>query len=214
VTDPLSLIGSTVNVDGSIHTDATRPNNRLKDKNGSNFRTLKDTLIGLDYPADLIDTLMSKFKMETDIKIALERYYKDGASLSVDSIISSLIASSKGFLSGAMPEEDWKQISGLVASIIYDVKGLHKKDFMNKFKLVGIFTEAAMNVFDKLIGDDYTKQDIEELMERTENSIEDMKHVFDLQKRGLFPTDKSKFETLKGVIEDEENVIKRIKAKL
>ena len=217
LTDKNSLVGLTINPDGIIYTAHNRPNDplNLNDGKSAKGKQLKNVLEGLDYPEDLINTVMSKFKMETDIKLALEKYYKDGASLSVDGIITSLIASSKGFLSGVMPEEDWKQISGLVATIILDVKGLHKKDFMNKFKIVGIYTEAAMNVFDKLIGDDYTKQDIKELVAKTESGIDDMKHIYEIHQKGISTiSDKNRLELLKGVIKDEENIMKMLKSKL
>ena len=214
VTDIHSLIGMTVNQDGSIHTDATRPNNRLRDKNNNTFKTLKDVLEGLDYPKDLVDTVMSKFKMECDIKIALERYYKDGSGLTIRNIIESLIATSKGFLAGAMPQEDWEKISGLVAQIIYDVKGLKKSDFMSEFKQYGIFSEATLNVFNRLIGDDYTKADIEDILKATEKGIEEIKYVLDLNAEGNLPLKPTQVESMKNVVKEEQNIAKRIKSKL
>ena len=157
---------------------------------------------------------MAKFKMECDIKIALERYYRDGASLTIRTIVESLITSSKGFLSGAMPEEDWENISGLVAQIIYEVKGLEKSDFMNHFKKSGIFSEATLNVFDKLIGDDYTKADIEDILKATEEGIEDMKYVLGLNLEGKLPIKSSQVEQIKKAIKEEQNIAKRIKSKL
>jgi hypothetical protein len=215
VTDIHSLIGITVNTDGSIHTDATRPNNRLRDKNGNTFKTLKDALEGLDYPKDLIDTVMSKIKMETDIKIALERYYKDGAGLKVRDIIESLLVSNRGFLSGALPKEDWERLSGLVSQIIFEVKNLKKSDFMNEFKGNGIYGDAAMNVFEQLIGDDYTKADIEDILSATEKGIEDMKYLLDLHKEtGHPPMKPAQIEGMKNAIKGEQNILKRIKSKL
>jgi len=214
VTDIHSLIGITVNQDGSIHTDATRPNNRLRDKNNNSFKTLKDALEGLDYPKDLIDTVMAKFKMECDIKIALERYYKDGSGLTVRNIIESLIATSKGFLAGAMPQEDWEKISGLVAQIIFEVKGLKKSDFMNEFKQYGIFSEATLNVFDRLIGDDYNKADIEDILKATEKGIEEIKYVLELNAEGNLPLKPAQVESMKNVVKEEQNIAKRIKSKL
>ena len=214
VTDPLSLIGSTINVDGSVHTDATRPNQRLRDKNSNMFKTLKDTLVGLDYPQDLVDSVMSKFKMESDIKIALERYYKDGSGLTIRNIIESLIATSKGFLAGAMPQEDWEKVSGLVAQIIFEVKGLKKSDFMNEFKQYGIFSEATLNVFNRLIGDDHTKADIEDILRATEKGIEEIKYVLELNAEGNLPLKPAQVQSMKNVIKEEKDIAKRIKSKL
>ena len=214
VTDIHSLVGITVNPDGSIHTDATRPNNRLRDKNGNTYRTLKDALEGLDYPKDLIDAVMSKFKMECDIKIALERYYKEGSGLTVRNVIESLIATSKGFLAGAMPQEDWESISGLVAQIIFDDKGLKKSDFIKEYKQSGIFSDASLNVFNRLIGDDYSKGDIEDILKATEKGIEDIKHVLDLYDNGDLVLKASHAESMRKLIKEEQDIIKKIKAKL
>jgi hypothetical protein len=214
VTDIHSLVGITVNPDGSIHTDATRPNNRLRDKNGNTYRTLKDALEGLDYPKDLIDAVMSKFKMECDIKIALERYYKEGSGLTVRNVIESLIATSKGFLAGAMPQEDWEGISGLVAQIIFDDKGLKKSDFIKEYKQSGIFSDASLNVFNRLIGDDYSKGDIEDILKATEKGIEDIKHVLDLYDNGDLVLKAAHAESMRKLIKEEQDIIKKIKAKL
>jgi len=214
ITDIHSLVGITVNPDGLIHTDATRPNSRLRDKNGKQYRTLKDALEGLDYPKDLIYTVMAKFKMECDIKIALERYYKEGVGLTIRNIIESLITTSKGFLSGAMPQEDWEKISGLVAQIIFEVKDLKKSDFMNEFKQYGIFSEATLNVFDRLIGDDYAKADIEDILKATEKGIEEIKYVLELNSEGSLPLKPAQVESMKNVVKEEQNIAKRIKSKL
>jgi hypothetical protein len=214
VTDIHSLVGITVNPNGSIHTDATRPNNRLRDKNGNTYKTLKDALEGLDYPKDLIDTVMSKFKMECDIKLALERYYKEGTGLTVRNVIESLIATSKGFLAGVMPQEDWENISGLVAQIIAEDKGLNKSDFMKEYKQFGIISDASLNVFNRLIGDDCTKGDIEDILKATEKVIEDIKYVLDLYGNGDLVLKAADSENMRNLIKEEQNIIKKIKAKL
>jgi hypothetical protein len=214
VTDIHSLVGITVNPNGSIHTDATRPNNRIRDKNGNTYKTLKDALEGLDYPKDLIDTVMSKFKMECDIKLALERYYKEGTGLTVRNVIESLIATSKGFLAGVMPQEDWENISGLVAQIIAEDKGLNKSDFMKEYKQFGIISDASLNVFNRLIGDDFTKGDIEDILKATEKVIEDIKYVLDLYGNGDLVLKAADSENMRNLIKEEQNIIKKIKAKL
>ena len=214
VTDIHSLIGITVNPDGTIHSDASRPNRRIKDKNGKTFKTLKDALEGLDYPKDLIDVVMSKFKMECDIKIALERYYKEGTGLTVSEVIISLIATTKGFLSGSMPQEDWERISGLVSKIIFVDKGLKKRDFMKEYKRSGILSDAGLNVFNSLIGDDYTKSDIEDILKATEMNIVDIKYILELNAAGGLPIKAAQVEDMKNLIKEEQNIIKKIKAKL
>jgi hypothetical protein len=214
VTDPLSLVGLTVNPDGTIHTDANRPNSRLRDSNGNSFKTLESALKGLGYPADLQDAVMKKFKTECDIKLAIERFYQDESNLTNRKIIESLLTMTKGFLSGSMTEEDWKKISGTVAQIIYEVKKLKKSDFMQVFKDSGIFTEAALNVFDRLIENDYTTQDIEKIIKVTENGLQDMEYVIELYKDGTLPPDAKNMEKIKNVLENKDTVIRKLKDKM
>ncbi len=212
VTDEYSLVGITVNPDGSIHTAHDRRNSRVN----SSWRTLSELLNGVGYPKELIDEVMSKFKMETDIKLALEKYYKHGVDLTPRKIIESLITTSKGFLAGVMPQEDWERISGLVSQIIFESnKKLTKSAFLSEFKETGIFTEATLNVFDKLIGKDYTKEDIEAILLSTEKAVEDIKYLLELYDQGAFPIkDKEQHATMKKVVANEKEMLDRIKSKL
>ena len=113
-----------------------------------------------------------------------------------------------------MPQEDWEKISGLVAQIIFEVKGLKKSDFMKEFKEYGIFSEATLNVFDRLIGEDYTKGDIEDILKATEKGIEEIKYVLELNEEGNLPLKPAQIESMKNVIKEEQNIAKRIKSKL
>jgi hypothetical protein len=214
VTDPLSLVGLTVNPDETIHTDANRPNQRLTDKNGKTFKTIESALKGLDYPEDLIDSIMKRFKTECDIKLAIERFYQEQSGLTTRKIIESLLTMTKGFLSGSMTEEDWKKISGTVAQIIFEVKKLKKSDFMEVFKDTGIFTQAALNVFDRLMEDDFTSQDISKIIDETEKGLQDMEYIIELYDDGTLPADPKAMERIREVLKNKDEVIKKLKDKI
>jgi phenylalanyl-tRNA synthetase beta subunit len=113
-----------------------------------------------------------------------------------------------------MPQEDWEGISGLVAQIIFDDKGLKKSDFIKEYKQSGIFSDASLNVFNRLIGDDYTKGDIEDILKATEKGIEDIKHVLDLYDNGDLVLKAAHAESMRKLIKEEQDIIKKIKAKL
>jgi ferritin-like metal-binding protein YciE len=85
---------------------------------------------------------------------------------------------------------------------------------MNEFKQYGIFSEATLNVFNRLIGDDYTKADIEDILKATEKGIEEIKYVLELNADGSLPLKSAQIESMKNVIKEEENIAKRIKSKL
>jgi hypothetical protein len=214
VTDPLSLIGITVNPDGTIHTDATRPNSRLRDSRGNTFSTLEGALKGLDYPQDLIDSVMKRFKSECDIKLAIERFYREEGALTERKIIESLLMMTRGFLGGAMSEDDWNKISGTVAQIIFDVKNMKRSQFMDVFSDAGIFSEAALNVFDRLIGDDYTKEQMEKIIKVTEERLQDMEYILELFKEKKIPADQKSIDSITSALDSKDEILKRLKNKL
>jgi len=210
VTNDLSLIGMTVNPNGTIHTDATRPNSRLRDKNGSTFKTYIDVLNGLDYPAELIEAVEKTFQKEVDIKLALEHYYKDGSGLSPRKVVESLITMSKGFLAGVMPQEDWEKISGIVAQIIFEDKGLKKEAFMKIFMENGIYVDATWKVFDSLIGKDYTKQEIETIGASTMEGIEEMANLIEVDADGSLGLKQSDVDAMKAIVANKAEIEKEI----
>ena len=213
VTDPMSLVGITVNADGTVHTDATRPNRRVTNSGGSTYRTLS-SLLKDNYPEDLVKTFESRFPSEVDIKLALENFFREGQSLNTKMIIISLIKTSKGFLEGLMPEEDWEKISGTVAQIIFEVKHMKVKDFIEEFKKHGIYTEAALNVFDKVIGKNYDSSDIEEILSNTKDGLEDMKYMLELGKEGGMQVDKESIKKMELALSQRDQILKRIESKL
>ena len=207
VTNDLSLIGMTVNPNGTIHTDATRPNSRLRDKNGSTFKTYIDVLNGLDYPGELIEAVERTFQKEVDIKLALEHYYKDGSNLKPREVIESLITMSKGFLAGVMPQEDWERVSGIVSQIIFEDKGLTKDAFMKVFIRNGIYVEATWNVFDSLIGKDYTREQMMEIQESTEDGVNAMQELLEVDDAGALGMKASDIERMKEVVNNKQWVL-------
>jgi hypothetical protein len=113
-----------------------------------------------------------------------------------------------------MSQDEWEKISGVVSEIISNIKNISKNDFMKFFKENGIFSDAQLNVFDTLIGDDYTKADIEDILSATEKGIEEIKYVLELNAEGNLPLKPDKVEIMKNVLKEEQAIAKRIKSKL
>lgn len=207
VSDPKSLIGITINPDGTVHTSHDRPNHRVSG------RTYLEILRSY-YPEDLVNAVKDKFEREVSIKLALEKYYKDSKGLDTKKIIESLITLSKGFLSGVVPPEDWEQISGVVSEIIFIEKKLTKEEFMKIFKQHGIFTPATWKVFDSIIGNDYSKDDMEAIMKAVDHNIKSMESLIELNNQGmldLFPKD---METMKQIINNKKEVFAEISKRM
>ena len=106
-------------------------------------------------------------------------------------------------------------LHGIVAEIIAEQKKISKKDFMDEFRELGIYNQAALNVFDALIGNDYTKSDIEDILVSTEFTIGEIEKIVDGYKSfgtGKYkPEDLKRFET---VLKNKDQIIEKIKAKL
>ena len=212
--DKYHLIGCTVDPEENITAIFDRHNQSFSLPNGSRPKTLNQLLQGMDYSKDLVDTVLSKFKKETDIKLALERFVRKKDELTTRKIMEGLLTLTKGFLSGVMSEEEWSQISGTVADIISQTNKISKSDFMAVFKDAGIFTDASLNVFDKMVGSSYTSKDIEDIVEVTESRLQDMEYIMELYKEGKIPRDSRTEESIKLALESADDVIKKLKDKI
>jgi hypothetical protein len=140
--------------------------------------------------------------------------------LTTRKIIEGLLDLVKGFLAGVMSEEEWSQISGTVSDIISQTNKISKSDFMAVFKDAGIFTYASLNVFDKMVGSSYTSKDIEDIVEVTQEMLEDMKYVMEIyregkkDKKGKSLVDSRTAESIKLALESAPGVIKKLKDKI
>jgi len=210
-TNPLFLTGTTIAFNKTV-TDS----HDINDSSIKNSSNLVTHFGNLGYPKSLIDSIMNGFDMECNIKVALDKFYREGKNLDVKTIVASLVKTTKGFLSGVMSQDEWEKISGVVSEIISNIKDISKNDFMKFFKENGIFSDAQLNVFDTLIGDDYTKADIEDISGKTEISIEDMKFILDLHAKGedIQKIPKEDIEGMKRVISNQKDILTKIKSKL
>jgi len=213
VTSNLSLLGITVYGDGRIYTDADRPNRRISAKGGT-FKTLGDLMSGLDFPSDLIEKVNKEFPAERDIKFALEEFFRNQGSLTPQKIIISLLNLNKGFLAGRLDEGEWERVAGIVALIIKDTEGLKTSAFLKLFKENGIMSESGWNVFKRVVGDDFTKDDIKEIYAKTVEGIETMEYVLELNSKGQMKLKSEEVQTMKNCVDNKDEILARIKSKM
>jgi hypothetical protein len=207
VSDPKSLLGITINPDGSVHTSHDRPNSRVSG------RTYVEILKQY-YPQELVDAVKERFDREVSIKLALEKYFRDSSGLDTKKIIESLITLSKGFLSGAVPPEDWEQISGTVAEIIFIERKLTKSEFMKVFRDHGIFSAATWHVFDAIVGTDYSKDDMEKIGESVKRNLKNMQDLIDLKKQGVLDIKPKDMESMEEIIKNRDEVMSEISKRM
>jgi len=204
-TDRMYLVGTTITFDGKV--------TNCHDINNTSIIRSTDPRKNyemLGYPEDLIEEVMDKFDRECSIKKAVDTFYKKSNDLTVPKIIESLIISSKALIEGTITEKEWENISGIVAEIIAEQKKITKNDFMKEFKEMGIFNQAGLNVFDAIIGNDYTKSDIEDILASTEFVIAEIENILN-SGGGQNQKDLEKFQT---VLKNKDEIIEKIKAKL
>ena len=174
--------GLTVDKNEKITAMFDRHNVSLVLPNGTRPSTLLQYLEGMKYPEPLIRSVMKNFQEEVRIKLALENFFKSETNMKDSQIIGSLISQSRSAITGYISEKDWKEISAIVSEVIFKYRDMKKSQFLKIFRESGILSEASLRVFDALVGDEYTNDDIKTIMEVTKEVIEDIRYLLEISK--------------------------------
>ena len=170
----------------------------------------------LGYPDSLISAIKDNFENECNIKRALSKIYnpKDGKPLTPRDVVESLIIMNRGVLAGILSNASWEKISGSVSRIVANASNLSDKLFMKCFIDSGILTEAAWNIFDSVIGKDYTREEMEAIKDSTIFHIDNFIYILDKVGDGVVSYDTSTIERMKAIIANrawiEKEIAKRI----
>jgi len=148
----------------------------------------------------------------------MENFHKfsdDSAnSLNPRKIVTSLVSMNQNIAKGIMSPEEWEEISGDVSRLIFDEMGLKPSDFLDFFKENGIFTESMWNVFDEIIGNNYTKKDMEDIYNASLEGYDDIEVIYQMYKKKGMGIKKEDAEVLKDVIDRKEEFLNAIKARI
>lgn len=217
LTDPFRMIGLTVESNGDIHAAYDVNNDSIRKAGGGSYKTMQDLLKSKGYPESLIKTLQRKIGDESRIKKALTLFYRKEESQTPIDIIKGLLNLNDGFLRGLLNQDEWEKISGEVSQIIFEIRKLKKSDFMREFKKSGIYTDAAWSIWDRLIGDDFTSQDIQEIQKKTQTNLQGMKDLITLVQKN--PKDypsitPEKLEKMKFLTQNKDEVLNKFQSKL
>ena len=205
--DKYSLTGITVKSDQSISDAFDRSNKSI-----SGYKDLTSILEGIGFPKSAINEVVAKFPIETKIKLATEQFFKNKDKLTPKKIIASLINVNKGVLDGIIDEEEWESLSGIVAMIMMETEGLKASNFMEFFRANGILTDSGWEVFKKIIGDKYTKEDMEQIYDNTIEAFESIDYVLDSgELEGISPEQKKKFQAIKN---NKSEILRKIEEKM
>ncbi len=216
-----SLVGITINKNGTVHTDADRPNGRIQAPGGGNYtgKPATELLRRIGVPQAGIEAFERQFPREANVKIILETFFRNSGGLKPDFIVESLVSFNKGFLRGTLPGDEWEEISALISEIISDVEDLKPKDFLSAFlgdgadKTGGIFVEAAWNIFDKLVGvDNVTDAQLKKMYADTLDGYEALETLIELYNDNALPgVTKDDVEAMKAAYSYKDKSIARFK---
>ena len=204
------LLGMTVKKDGVVKNCAWKTNSgsdRDFHRSGINYAAF---LKELEYPQAMIQAIIDKFEEEVNIKLSLEKFYRESKSLTPNALIVSLVNLKSGIFEGVVTPEQWDQISGIVSFIIKEERNLKTSDFIKEFKANGIFFYPAWEVFDYVIEDDYTKADMEEIKKTTLEILSEIEDFMKSKESGRnFQISDASFKQFKSILEyKDENLAK------
>jgi len=207
------LLGVTIQKNGVVKSCAWK-NNTGTDVNfhpsGINYAKF---LKNLDYPEDLIRSIVDKFEEEVTIKLSLEKFYKESKTLTPKALILSLVDLKQGIFNGVITPEQWDQVSGIVSFIIKEERNLKPSDFIKEFIENGIFDYAAWEVFDYVVENDFTKEDMEKIKETTLEIYPEMENFIYLRSKGKsLGISEAGFASLTKKIEYKDENIAKIDA--
>jgi hypothetical protein len=210
ITDPLSLIGMTVNKGGSIHAAYDRPNSSISRMGG----TYQEILKNAGFPQEAISQVEKKFQDEVNIKLVLEKFFKESQGWDDRKVISSLISVTRGVAKGIVSEDDWEQISGAVSSIILNSQDISVESLLKAFKNNGIYSEAGWKVFDTLVGDKYTKEDMKDIQKSTEEGLEVLQTIIDRNAQGTLNNKPEELNSYKEIVDNQKWIFSQIEDRL
>lgn len=210
VTDKLSLIGITVNKNGTVHAAYDRTNSSISDFGN----TYQEVLKKAGFPSEAIASVEKKFQDEVNIKLVLEKFFKESQGWDDRKVISSLISVTRGVASGVVSQKDWDEIAGAVSSIIISSQDISIRSLLNAFKNNGIYSEAGWKVFDTLVEDNYTKEDMKEIKEATDEGLEVLQTIVDRNEQGTLKNKSEELNSYKEILDTKDWIYSQIEERL
>jgi hypothetical protein len=211
ITDKMYVIGMTVSPQGKITDAFDKFNNRLV---GSSNKPFWEYLAKEGYPKTMVEKMKSKFPDEVRIRKSLEafqKYRETGGQLGAREVIRYLVGLTNNVASGIMTPQEWEEISGEVSKIIFDDMGFTSDTFLDFFKENGIYSDSAWNVFHSVVGEKYTKQDMESIIKATNEGFETFQ---DLIEFGALKMKKVELDLMKKALAEKEEILDRARKQM
>jgi hypothetical protein len=101
-----------------------------------------------------------------------------------------------------------------VSEIIKTTEGIKTSQFLKFFKDNGILSESAWAVFDRVIGSDYTKEDIQKIKERAEEGFETIEYILQENKRKTLKNTPEEIQRMQACMDSKDNVMAKFNSKM
>jgi hypothetical protein len=208
----------TITMDGKIHEYSDKNNN--KNPSGYGGKSYISLLEAMGYPNDLIESVKNKFNEEFRMRLSFEALHKlmDEKNVKPEAIIKFLVGVNKSLADGLMTKDQWDKISGTVSKYASEVWGISKDKFLEAFRSYGIFSDGVWNIFDSVVGKDFTSKDMQDILKSTESGFEDFKYIvstFSSLPSSIRDNEiQSKAQEIKDILKNKDYLINKIKSNI
>jgi hypothetical protein len=86
--------------------------------------------------------------------------------------------------------------------------------FLDFFKENGIYSDAAWNVFHSVVGEKYTKEDMERIIKATNEGFETFQDLIEFAKRGALKMGKVELDLMKKTLAEREEILDRARKQM
>ncbi len=160
-----------------------------QDPLGKSFygKSLREALEYLGVPNDFIDKLYKKLKEEEfPIRAIQEKFIRN----QYKSVKDLLIAVSRANQEYNISDKLWNELSGIISRNIEEAKGgFSHKELMDTFgesessQGTGIYSLSLLSIFDALVGDRYTRDEMERIVENTKKIWKQSEEIMSSEQR-------------------------------
>lgn len=204
LTDPLFLTGTTIGYDGKV-----TASHDINDDSIIKSKDYMEHFKSLGYPDYVLKALAEKIPLEIISSEIMEEIGINHRLNDVRKIVQKLVELKKKSISGEVSDEYWNKAIEVVSSIIKENIETYRNPLIKIFIDLGIVSYTALSIFNYLI-DNVTKEEAKKIIDRTEETLDYMEAILSSD----FPMDPSKVKTMKEILEDRDEFMRKLRADL
>jgi len=204
-TDPYFLTGTTID-----YTNRVTASHDINDRSIRKGTEPEVHFKGLGYPQNMVDDLMENIPIEIATKKIMDNL---GTANTLD-MIKNLVQLRKGLIAGKVSDVIWEKALQISSDIIKEDSDIKIRAIIDVFKGSGIITENGLAVFKSMVGDNYTKDDAEDIISRSEKTFKDIENLMELYDEGAITNLKMDYDLLKNILKTQDQIISKLRKEL